>query len=689
MFIMRGFLFLILAVLSGEPEIQEKLDSSVVSAGRAGRSTPVAYTTLGRPELRSVPASSSLPMALDLQPSVVTLNQGGTGVGYSSMRVRGVTGSQTVVSLNGITLNDAESQEVFWVNIPSVGSYLGSVQLQRGLGTSSNGPGAFGASVDMDMALPVERSGEASVSAGSFRTFTFGARASSGLLPGGIYAEFAASLQNTQGYVRNGLADVASVYGTFGWRGENDILKATLLHGRQHSGITWEGMPQSRFEAGDYTYNPAGEYLTPDGTVAYYDNQSDNYRQTHLQLMYSHEFGEGLVWKTTLNRTSGSGYYEQLEEMLRRDALDNTLLVCRTELTLTRNRVKSTGGIYLSTYNGGHTGQEISPELQPLYSNSARKRELDAWIRCEWRATPFLTSYADLQYRGVNHTMDGPDEYGQVLDFEGNWRFFNPRAGVTLSIGRCSSLFASAAFGHKEPGRPDLQASTALKPERMLDIELGGSHSSGIWRGSANIYCMEYFDMLLETGRINAAGYTVRENTPRAWRRGIELAASASPGIFRFEGNVSLSTNRVKEYTAYIDTYSHDWTFLGQTKERYDGTDILLSPSVVGMVSVAASVWKGCTVRTSGKLVGSQFWDNTSNPDRRIPAYYVQNLSLSQTLEFHGEWVLDIAAENLFSNRYYADAWVWRALVGGVEYRSEGLFAQAPFNVQARVSYRF
>ena len=680
---------MILAVLSGEPEIQDKLDSVVVSASRAGRATPVAHTTLSRPELRSAPAASSLPMTLALQPSVVSSNQGGTGLGYSSMRVRGVTGNQTVVSLNGITLNDAESQEVFWVNIPAIGSYLGSVQLQRGLGTCSSGPGAFGASIDMDMALPVERSGETALGFGSFGTATFLTRFSSGLAGSGLFAEFATNLQHTDGYVRNGYADVQSVYATVGWRGSRDLVKATLLHGRQHSGITWEGEPYARFAARDYTYNPAGEYVAPDGTTAYYGNQSDNYKQTHLQLMYCHETAGGLVWKTTLNRTGGSGYYEQLEDFVRQDALDNVLLVARTELSLRRRQLKASAGAYLSDYRGGHTGREISPLEQLLYSNDARKRELDAWLRCEWSATRSLTAYADIQYRLVSHSMHGPDEYDQILDYDGRWPFFNPRAGITLELGPDAAVFASAAFGHKEPGRSDLQASTALKPEKMLDFELGGRLASGSWTGTADIYCMEYFDMLLETGRINAAGYTVRENTPRAWRRGVELASSAKAGIFRFDANLALSVNRIREYTAFIDRYDADWTFLGQKSETYSRPDILLSPSAVGMLSASASLWRGGLLKTAGKYVGRQYWDNTSCAERMIPAYYVQDLSLSQTFSFHGEWVVDLTASNLFGSRYYADAWVWRAEVDGAPYRTEGVFPQAPFNVFGRISYRF
>ena len=301
---MRGFYFLaalaaaLLAPSVKAQEKVEKLDSIVVSASRAGKATPVTYTM------------NSLPMTLNLQPSVVTSVEGGTGLGYSKLTIRGSKGSQINVTLNGITLNDAESQEVFWVNIPALTSLLSSVQVQRGLGTSANGAGAFGASINMSTAsVGAEPTGRMELSFGSFGTFIATASASTGLLPGGWYAQGAYSRGYTKGYIRNAKADVQSALAVIGKMWENNSFRLTWLMGEQHTGITWLGISREQMEK-DRTYNPAGAYYDALGNEFYYDNETDNYCQHHLQANFTHRFPGQLTWSTTLNFTKGDGYFE-------------------------------------------------------------------------------------------------------------------------------------------------------------------------------------------------------------------------------------------------------------------------------------------------------------------------------------------------------------------------------------------
>ena len=289
---MRGFLFMAVlqalipgAVQGTEPEgVVDKLDSAVVSATRAGDSTPVTYTMVSRDELRSANPINSLPMSLALQPSVISVNEGGTGLGYSKMTVRGIKGSQINVTLNGVTLNDAEAQEVFWVNIPALSNLLSSVQLQRGLGTSAAGPGAFGASINMSTAsVGPDPYASVDMGYGSYDTFTLTAAAGTGLTRSGVYADFAYSRGNTNGYIRNAFADVQSALGVLGWMDERNSLRFTWLYGNQRTGITWHGIDLDQYAA-DRRYNPAGEYHDEYGNVRYYDNDTDNYTQHHLQL---------------------------------------------------------------------------------------------------------------------------------------------------------------------------------------------------------------------------------------------------------------------------------------------------------------------------------------------------------------------------------------------------------------------
>ena len=300
----------VLPLCAGAQEMTERLDSVVISASRAGDKTPVTHTDVGKEALRASNPSFSLPMALELLPSVVTYNEGGTGLGNSAMTIRGSKGSQINVTLNGITLNDAESQEVFWVIIPSITALVSGVQVQRGLGTTMSGAGDFGASINMNTALvQPDPSGRLSLSAGSFGTRMFQGNVSTGLLPGRWYMDLFFSAGHTDGYIRGANVESASLFGVLGWLGKRNSLRLTLLHGQQRSGITWDGIDLEQYEK-DRRYNGAGEYVDDNGNVRYYPGQTDNYIQTHLQLNYTHSFTSALTWTSTLNYTRGDGYDE-------------------------------------------------------------------------------------------------------------------------------------------------------------------------------------------------------------------------------------------------------------------------------------------------------------------------------------------------------------------------------------------
>ena len=720
---------------------REKLDSAIVSASRAGRSTPVTYTMVSEQQLRTSNPLNSLPMTLSLQPSVVSANEGGTGLGYSKFRVRGVSGSQTNVTLNGITLNDAESQEVFWVNIPALGSLLSSVQLQRGLGTTSNGAGAFGASVNMSTAsVGTEPYARFDYSRGAWNTSMTTVAAGTGLLPGGFYASAAYSRNSTDGYIRNAWAKVQSAFAVLGWMNENNSLRFTWLMGNQHSGITWNGISASRM-ATDRTYNSAGEYYDEFGNVQYYDNDSDNYTQNHFQLNYAHQFGENLVWSTTLNFTPGNGYYEEYKDdaafsdyglkavvkdgvlydssdLVRIKSMDNELYVLNSSLTYSGGRLKSVANVYLSRYDGDHfgnidwskvLGDDYDYSSTEWYRNNGLKKEASASYRAEYQFNKALTGYADLQYRYVSLKMKGLDDEFSDLSYETAWGFFNPRAGLSWAVSDSHRLYGSAALGHREPGRSDIKdvietnnaggSHEALKAEKMLDIELGYEFTSGKFSASADLYAMEYWDMLIETGKRSNVGYAIKENVPRAWRRGVEAAAAWKPfSGLEISANAALSDNRIKEFTAYLDAYDEDWTSIGQESSVYSRPHILLSPSFVGSIQAAAGLgeWLHCafcrdlTFSADWKFVGRQYWDNTSNADRCIPAYNVMNCSLRKDFPVQGGTLgIGIYVGNLLNTKYYADAWVYRAMVGGAEYQEEGLFPQAPRNLLLKVSLSF
>lgn len=747
---MRGF-FILTALTSlfpgivqgAEPEgTVEKIDSAVVLSSRAGKSTPVTYTMVTHEQLQKSNPINSLPMNLALQPSVIAVNEGGTGLGYSKLTVRGSKGSQINVTLNGITLNDAESQEVFWVNMPALSAILSNVQLQRGLGTSSSGPGAFGASINMSTALVGSSPyASADLGYGSYNTFTATASAGTGLTKCGMYFDFAYSRGLTDGYIRNAYANVQSAYAALGWLNGKNSLRLTWLFGDQHTGITWNGIDLEKYKV-DRRYNSAGEYTDSYGNIHYYDNETDNYTQHHLQLNYTRQFGDRVLWTTTFNWTKGYGYYENYKpagfkedlsgDSIIREALDNHYFVLNSDVRYSSENLNVTAGLNLSRYDGDHIGElrwnetlgdSYDYSSYNWYFNNGLKQEINIYARAEYTPFDWMTAYADLQYRGIWLDMTGPEDDQIPLDYSTDWQFFNPRAGLTFKWDARHKAYASAALGHREPGRADIKENiknvyyaaqqgmddtVGLKPEKMVDVEVGYSYFAPKFTASANIYMMEYWDMLLETGKLSNVGYAIKENVDRAWRRGVELAAAweALPWL-KAEANLTLSRNVIRNYTEYVqhvDTYDN-WMNTGRvTAFDYGNTSMLMSPSVSGMVRLSFAPWraiasnslKTTTFAIDGKYVGKQYLDNTMTDGRSIPDYFVSNLSISHTFSLRrmetSSLTLSFYINNLFNNLYYADGWCWKNIVeedGNSLSDGIGVYPQPPLNCMFRMSLRF
>ena len=717
-----------LPICAQAQEKTERLDSAVVSSSRAGDQTPVTFTSVSSAQLKSANPSHSLPMALNLLPSVVTYNEGGTGLGNSAMTIRGSKGSQINVTLNGITLNDAESQEVFWVNIPALTSLISGVQVQRGLGTSANGAGAFGASINMNTAfVETKPSARVELSGGSFHTFMASAAISSGLQPSGMYFNLAFNAGGTRGYIRNADVGSASLFTVIGWLKGNNSLRLTYLMGDQVSGITWDGIDLEQYYK-DRRYNGAGEYVDDEGNIRYYDNQTDNYTQHHLQLNYTRSMGGGFTWVNVLNYTRGDGYDEYYKmnrklknygfpkdivparsDMIYQKKMDNNLWVLQSTLRYNARRLKINGGLNLSRYDGGHWGSVLWVKTFPSapypkedwYSNTGIKVDGSTFVRAEYSPVHWLTAYADLQYRLIDYRLSGVDddwlEYGAVeadrLNYSRRWSFFNPRAGVTAAWNG-HKLYASAAWGHREPGRGDIKENVKgetnpIEPEKMLDIEAGYQYNGSHFSASANLYLMEYWDMLLETGRLSSSGYAIKENVPRSWRRGIELCAGWEPlSWLRLDGNATLSLNQIADYTSYIpyDDYSATHAV------HYGKTSMLMSPSVIGMARVTLFPWKGGELALDAKYVGKQFIDNSMREEMAIPAYWVAHLSVGHTFDF-GDKALGISAfvDNLFNRMYYASGWRWESYdaSSGSVYSGIGVYPQAPCNFMLKLRLTF
>lgn len=677
----------LLSSFCAEPDslmtIPELLQSASLTESRFRELAPITEERINKSAITSQAPAASLPMQLSLLPSVTSMNEGGTGLGYSRLSIRGVSGYQTGVTLNGITLNDAESQEVFWVNIPAAGNMSDYITVQRGLGSNGNGSGAFGANILMET-VPYNRTTSMNMVQGALGSF--GTRSLlfdlKPRMVNGYWVDVQGSLNGTDGYIRNAFANTGSLFLSGGHNGVKDEITVNVIYGRQHSGITWEGIPLELYNAGERTCNPAGMHFDAEGNVQYYDNQSDNYSQTHLQAIWKHRLNEKMSLNLTYNLSLGNGYYEQYEtaftsegDAIVRYQMKNTLNVLRAEYKRTGKKNSYKAGAYISLYDGNHFGTDITTSPIEFYRNASDKNDFDFWVRTDHRITKRLYAYSDTQYRLVRHVMNGPDEYGQALAYRKTNHFTNPRGGFTYLVGADGKLSFSYGLGHREAARSDIQSDllnngrTTIRPEKMHDYELSYEYNNYKWKAGATLYFMEYRDLLLETGQLDKLGYLVKTNVPKAHRRGLELHARRQTNALTIEGNFSLSRNALS-----------------------DGTPLRMSPAAVGSIRAEYRPGRNFRLGADAKYTGRQYWDNTGCSERSIPSYSVVNAMAGKTIGLSGTHKLDISLyiNNLLDRDYYADAWVYREQQpDGSIYQSEGLFPQAPRNWSVKLTYMF
>jgi len=623
---MIAFLFS-LALLGSSIDVQDSIDSTVLVAGRVNRSVPVVYADFTGSKLRSGSLQSSLPEKLSLSTSVVSTNEGGSGLGYSNIRVRGVGGYHTNVTLNGITLNDAESQEVFWCNLPALQSIVGYLQLQRGLGTSANGPAAFGASINMNTQLPLSKPlARFDMGYGSWNSYGATLFASSGRGAKGFYAQGAYSQNASDGYRYFADAAVRMAFADVGWADESNSVKFTFLQGKQHSGITWNGIPLEEYYR-DRRYNDAA-------------GDSDNYLQSHLQLRYLRSLGDGFNWSTVANYTRGDGFYDLAGDKY---SMGNNLYVLKSDFLFDKYPSSVTAGAYLSRYDGEYWGS--------YYNNVSRKSELDFYLRARRTFWGVLSSFVDLHGRRVFHNINGTDEYASNLSLDRDFLFFNPRLGLSYNFSDFFRVFSSLSWGHREPSRADYQANPLVKSERLRDFELGVELDMRIYNCSVVLYHMHYSDILLETGKLNSQGYAIKDNLPSGNRLGLEFSNGVHVGGLSLEGNISLSTNRLS-----------------------NGNPMLLSPGFIAMYRASYETSCGFVASVSHKFVGSQYWDNSGSKERLIPAYNQADISLG----YHFRNVcLDAELNNIWNKLYYSYAC------------SSGVFPAAPRNASVKLTVCF
>lgn len=688
-------------------------DEVVVSATRAGAKSPTAYVNISREELQQRNSLLDIPYMLELTPAFVATSEAGNGIGYTNFRVRGTDATRINVTVNGIPLNDAESQSIFWVNMPDFSSSVSSLQIQRGVGTSGNGPAAFGATMNFETHI-TERKPYAGVQlfAGSFNTCKKSFSAGTGIMDNGFSFDMRASKLNSDGYIEYSGSDHSSLFFTGAWRNASTLIRANVIHGREKTGISWWGVPSDSLET-NRRYNPAGEYYDQAGVRRYYENQTDNYVQTHYHLLFTKELKHDFSLNAALHYTRGDGYYEQYEQdenllgfgfdidtssdLIIRKMMANDFYGATYSLSYNNNRLQTILGGAVNRYDGQHFGNIIwmrtafdSEANHEYYRNTGTKTDISHFIKCNYQLTEALNFYTDLQYRHILYNMAGvdddlmPDGSQKILDQAHTFRFFNPKAGLFYEISSKMMAYVSFATGHREPTRANFEDAVGdenriPQRERLYDYELGWSYRSGRLLASANLYYMDYIDQIVPTGEKSSVGYDIMTNVPESYRAGIELSAGVQlfAGL-QLNGNISLSRNKIMNYVQWASHYDDEWN------EEYlpvdlGNTDIAYSPAIVGAAVLQWNAFKNFDVSFSSKYVGSQYFDNTMNAQRKLDAYWVNNLQFDYRIlsKLCKEFSVRLAVNNVFNAMYSSNAYGGLWFEQGVEQTWSYYYPQA------------
>lgn len=712
-----------------------KLDAVVVSATRVSGDAPVAVSNLNESEIKKENATKNIPALLQTLPSVVSYTEGGTPVGNTSFRIRGTDANRINVTLNGMPLNNPESQEVYWVNLPDLSNSLQSIQVQRGVGTSTNGTASFGASISMQtLGGRAKPYADLSTAYGQYNTLLLSGAAGTGIMKNGLSFDARYSYVKSDGYIRNGKVDHRNLYAAISHYTDKQLIRLIYMDGVQHTGITWVGLDPSKIDT-DRRYNSAGEYKDDNGRTRYYDNETDNYYSNIGQLLYTRYLSQNLTLNGNLSYNHGYGYYENYKknrvfanyglenqvvngvtykesDVIHRKQMKNDLYVGGLNLKYDRNEFALTlGGVY-SYYDGDHYGRLLwakynqnIPKGYEWNRNSAVKQDANVFVKAEYRPLDNVSFFAEIQDRYIDYRMKGLDDDLVDLTNKNYYNFINPKFGLSFRFADYNELYASFGISNREPLRSDLKESLKgggtrdITSERLFDYELGYKYTNSVFAFSANFYYMKYKDQLVQTGKLNDVGYKLQENVPDSYRTGIELAMAYTPTYWlKLDGNVTLSRNKIKNYTAYYTVYDPN-TYdplkpYQQVTEFYKSTDISFSPKAVGSFSVTFKPFEKEDFSLSfiNKYVGSMYYDNTSNPDNRLSEYLVTDMVASYSLNLQKVGKLDFQfyINNLASIKYSANAWVDPYVFpDGSREIYKGLYPQAGANLMGSIRYRF
>lgn len=691
-----------------------------VRSVRAGATAPFTKTNINRTTIEKSNLGQDLPYVLNTTPSVVVYSDAGNGVGYTGIRIRGTDPTRIDVTLNGVPFNDAESGQTYFVNMPDFLSSVNSLQVQRGVGTSSNGAGAFGATINLSTAETFSKPHiELNNSYGSFNTLKNTVRASTGLLGKHFTADLRLSRLSSDGYIDRASSALRALYFSSAYTTEKSSLRLNIFSGHEKTYQAWYGVPESDLKtARRINYAGTEKQGTP------YDNQTDNYTQTHYQLFYNHKlfdklrtlFFQNTMLNTGVFLVRGKGYYEQYKagqdykdygrpypvrngdttfttDLVRQLWLDTYFYGALFSLQHQQGKTALTFGGAASNHQGGHFGKVIWAEKtfdlnRRYYDLPASKKDINVYAKWQQKLWPSLQLFTDVQWRFVQHRIAGFQDH-PTLSLNKNYNFFNPKVGVSYTKNNWF-LYTSYSIAHKEPNRDDFEAGNEElpRPETLRDLEVGVQKKSAVASFGATLYYMNYKDQLVLTGKINNVGAYTRTNIDKSYRAGIELEGAALLKTWlRVNANLALSRNSMKDFKEYLDDYDNG----SQKTNRYAETTISFSPAVVGSAIVTLLPVKNLEVDLVTKYVSKQYLDNTKNESRKLDAYTTQDVKAIYSFSTKRLKNLMLIAQvaNVFNTLYEPNGYTFSYYSGNSLTTENYYFPAAGINWMVGLNVRF
>ena len=707
--------------------VNTELRAFAVSATRAGAKTPVTKSTLSKAQIERMNFGKDMPSLLAQSPSTVVSSDAGNGIGYTGIRIRGIDPTRVNVSINDIPLNDAESQGVYWVNMPDFASSTQSIQIQRGVGTSANGAASFGASVNLATdKIPSEAGGFFDLSYGSFNTRKASIGATTGIGPKGWGFNLRMSKIASDGFVDRASAKLQSYFFTAAHKGEKSSFVFNSFSGQERTYQAWWGVPKPKFDQMDGQLegyaNDLGivgedlENLRNAGNKTYnyytYPNQVDNYQQDHFQALYNYAINKHWMIKTALNYTRGKGNFEEFQgndslklyglasqatsPLVRRRWMDNHFFGGIASLRYQKKDVLFTLGGAYHNYLGDHFGEVIWSENdafaaypQRYYFNDAQKRDGNVYGKLEY-ALNELTLYADAQVRFINYQYY-PNSQGSKIGAQQSedYLFVNPKVGFSYSWNARQFSYVQLAQGNREPSRSDFVDQSYSRPaaEQLNNVEIGHKSRGDRWQWTSNVYWMDYTNGLLLTGAVNFEGYALRENVASSYRMGWEnqLALQLSPKV-SFQGNLTLSRNEIASYQKRIFNYDTG----EEEKQNFRNTQIAFSPSIIGFASLDYQVLPALQVSFRSKYVGKQYLDNTETEENSLAAFHTESLSINYGGKLKNQpFSIGLLVDNIFDVDYAPNGSTFDWISGGKRRNYNYVFPMAGINYLLRLRMNF